>query len=49
MQAHDATGNRPAALRAYQRLEAILKEELSTAPAPETQAFYSQLRAAMVQ
>ena len=45
MQAHEATGNRPDALRVYQRLDRLLAAELGSGPAPETQLLYSRLRA----
>lgn len=45
MQASDATGNRPEALRVYQRLQKVLSSELGADPAPETQTLYARLRA----
>jgi len=43
MQAHDLSGNRPEALRTYQRLRTVLSEELGAGPAPETQALHQKL------
>lgn len=43
MRAHHASGNRPAALRAYHRLQAFLAEELGTVPSAESEALYLRL------
>ena len=43
MRAYVADGNPAKALDAYRGLEAILKAELGTGPAPESEAVYRQL------
>ncbi len=43
MQAHQATGNRPEALRVFLRLRKLLSDDLSTAPGPDTQELYLAL------
>jgi len=44
IQAHLAQGDRVAALRAYERCVACLRQELDVAPAPETAAWYEKIR-----
>jgi DNA-binding SARP family transcriptional activator len=44
MRAYLQTGNRPLALRAYERCVAVLQEEFQIPPLPETQALYEQIR-----
>ncbi len=43
MQAYLAQGNRPLALRAYQRCVEMLQNELGVEPLPETQQLYQQI------
>lgn len=43
MRAHAAAGNRPAALRAYERCRRLLAEELGVPPSPQTEAAYISL------
>ena len=38
IRAHLDAGDRPAALRAYERCRAVLEEELGVSPSPETEA-----------
>jgi len=40
MEAHAAAGNRAEALWVYERCRKILREELGSAPSPETQAVH---------
>jgi LuxR family maltose regulon positive regulatory protein len=44
MRAHDRRGNRPLAVRAYERCVAALRDELDLEPMPETQRLYLQVR-----
>lgn len=43
MRAHAAGGNRPEAIRVYQRLRGLLAAELGTEPSAETEGFYLHL------
>ena len=43
MQAYAASGNPAQATRTYQRLKALLSEELGATPSPETEALYRKL------
>ena len=43
MQAHTAAGNVAEALRVYEQLRVLLRDELGVAPGPETQALYREL------
>ncbi len=43
MAAHEAAGNRAAALRAYERCRRLLADELGVTPAPDTEAAYVAL------
>lgn len=43
MRAHAAGGNRPEAIRVYQRLRGLLATELGTEPSAETEGFYLHL------
>lgn len=43
MQAYMATGNRPMAIRSYQRCEAAIREEFGVEPLPETQKLYQAI------
>jgi LuxR family maltose regulon positive regulatory protein len=44
MRAHQRRGNRPQAVRAYQRCVSALRDELDLEPMPETQRLYLQIR-----
>jgi LuxR family maltose regulon positive regulatory protein len=44
MRAHQRRGNRPQAVRAYQRCVSALRDELGLEPMPETQRLYLQIR-----
>lgn len=44
MRLQQQTGNRTGALRAFQRCEHILQEELGVAPSPQTRALYEAIR-----
>ena len=44
MRAHQRRGNRPQAVRAYQRCISALRDELGLEPMPETQRLYLQIR-----
>ncbi|HEU5102693.1 MAG TPA: bacterial transcriptional activator domain-containing protein, partial [Roseiflexaceae bacterium] len=43
MLAHARQGNRPLALRAYQRCAAVLQAELGVDPSPETTTLYERM------
>jgi DNA-binding SARP family transcriptional activator len=43
MSAHASAGNRAAALRVYDRLRTLLRDELGTSPSPQTEAKYLQI------
>ena len=45
MQAYQATGNRPMALRAYQQCVQTLQEGFAIEPLPETQELHNKIRA----
>ncbi|TMF16057.1 MAG: hypothetical protein E6I35_11355 [Chloroflexi bacterium] len=40
---HKASGNRAEALRAYAKLQALLKAELGTSPGPETRRLFDAM------
>jgi predicted ATPase/DNA-binding SARP family transcriptional activator len=44
MQCHERLGQRPEALRQYDRLAALLREELGVAPAAETSALHARIQ-----
>jgi LuxR family maltose regulon positive regulatory protein len=44
MRAHQGRGNRPQAVRAYQRCARVLQDELGLAPMPETHRLYETIR-----
>jgi LuxR family maltose regulon positive regulatory protein len=44
MRAYERRGNRPQAIRVYQRCETALREELGLAPMPETIKLYRQIK-----
>jgi DNA-binding SARP family transcriptional activator len=44
MRSQEAMGERGRALRHYEELKQVLKEQLGASPAPETVALYESLR-----
>ncbi|HEX2172053.1 MAG TPA: AAA family ATPase [Dehalococcoidia bacterium] len=44
MEAHDRAGNRAAALRQFEQVRQILRDEVGVEPAPETRALLEQIR-----